>query len=227
MIKRDTYKEITSGTSAGATQTEIYEIFEGTNTQGQAQSLFDTTTNISLADLIYLIKTYVLPNANNGETIANQLSETLSGGDTIISNLLVDTISGSTYSQANLSYLNFIENSGTNGHTANIENSNANIENNTLNSANSLSTIETNTGAQRTPVIISTSASGTITPQIHNISFYNSGSATGTITINGTTINIPAGVSINYDAGGNNNRYAGSSFSYNGTGTTLLISYTQ
>ena len=220
MIKRDTYKEITSGTSAGATQTEIYEIFEGTNTQGQAQSLFDTTSNVSLADLIYLIKTYVLPNANNGETIANQLSETLSGGDTILPNLLVDTISGSTYSQANLSYLNFIENSGTNAHTSNIENSNANIENNTLNTSNYLSTI-------RTPVIISTSASGTITPQIHNISFYNSGSATGTITINGTTINIPAGVSINYDAGGNNNRYPASSFSYNGTGTTLLISYTQ
>lgn len=90
-----------------------------------------------------------------------------------------------------------------------------------------LNNIATYLGAIRTPVIISTSASGTITQLIHNISFYNSGASAGTITVNGTTISIPAGVSINYDAGGNNNRFPASSFAYNGTGTTLLISYTQ
>jgi len=152
------YEALTTSQFSGATQTEIFEIFNGTNPQGLASSLF----------------------------------ESLSGGDTPLANLLVETISGNNFS----------------------------ISNETYNIRQYLSTV-------RTPVIISTSTSATITPQVHNISFYNSGSSAGTITVNGTTINIPAGVSINYDAGGNNNRYSASSFSYDATGTTLLISYTQ
>jgi hypothetical protein len=96
----------------------------------------------------------------------------------------------------------------------------SNIQTETAATANYLQQI-------RTPQILSTSASGTIAPQIHNISFYNSGSAVGTITVNGTTINLPVGVTINYNAGGNNNRYNNSIFSYNATGTTFIIAYTQ
>jgi hypothetical protein len=79
----------------------------------------------------------------------------------------------------------------------------------------------------RTPQIISTSGSGTINPQIHNISIANIGSATGTITVNGTTVNIPTGITLSYNAGGNNNRFSNAAFSYNATGTTFLITYVQ
>lgn len=85
--------------------------------------------------------------------------------------------------------------------------------------------ISTYLSTVRTPVIISTSGSATISGQLHNISIYNSGAATGTITVNGTTVNLPTGVTVNYDAGGNNNRFATNIFSYNATGTTFLISY--
>lgn len=92
----------------------------------------------------------------------------------------------------------------------------------------SLSTIESNTGSQRTPTLISTTTTGTIAPQIHNVSFYNAGSAAGTVTVSGgSAISIPAGLSVNFNAGGNNNRYAVNSFSYNATGTTFIIGYTQ
>jgi hypothetical protein len=96
----------------------------------------------------------------------------------------------------------------------------SNIETNTNNAANYLSQI-------RTPQIISTTGSGTINPQLNNISVANIGSATGTITVNGTTVNIPAGISLSYNAGGNNNRFPNAAFSYNATGTTFLITYVQ
>ena len=96
----------------------------------------------------------------------------------------------------------------------------SNIETNTNNAANYLSQI-------RTPQIISTSGSGTINPQVHNISFANIGSAAGTITINGTTVNLPPNVSLDYNATGNNNRFPNAAFSYNATGTTFLITYVQ
>lgn len=79
----------------------------------------------------------------------------------------------------------------------------------------------------RVPEIISATGSGTIAVQVHNISIANVGSAVGTITVNGTTVNLPAGAVVNYDAGGNNNRFAINKFAYNGTGTTLLIQYVQ
>lgn len=102
----------------------------------------------------------------------------------------------------------------------------AQTANNSLSSIDSKLTTETNnTGAIRTPVIISTSSSATISGQLHNISVYNSGSATGTLTVGATTINLPAGVTVNYDAGGNNNRFPTNTFGYNATGTTFIISY--
>lgn len=144
------------GGGGGLSQTELFEVFNGTNTQGLAASLF----------------------------------ESLSGGDTPLANLLVETISGNNFSIANETYY-----------------------------------IGQYLGSIRTPVIISTSTSATISGHLHNISFYNSGTAVGTITVNGTTVNLPVGVTVNYDAGGNNNRFATNSFSYDATGTTFLISY--
>jgi hypothetical protein len=146
----------TSGGGGGLSQTELYEVFNGTNPQGLAVALF----------------------------------ESLSGGDTPLANLLVETISGNNFSIANETY----------------------------NIRQYLSSV-------RTPIVISTSASATISGQLHNISIYNSGAAVGTITVNGTTINLPVGVTVNYDAGGNNNRFASNVFGYNATGTTFIISY--
>lgn len=170
------YEALTTGTFIGATQQEIWEIFNGTNPQGQAISLF---------------------NQNNGISIADQLSETLSGADITISNLLVETLTGNENRIANV-----------------CQNTKVNTDN-----------ISTYLSTLRTPVIISTSASATISGQLHNISVYNSGSATGTLTVGATTINLPAGVTVNYDAGGNNNRFATNTFGYNATGTTFIISY--
>jgi hypothetical protein len=211
MIKREQYDKITSGGGggSGATQNEIYQIFEGTNPQGIANSLFETLSgnnnalsNLLIEDksgnfetaanLLFFLEQYLQPNVNNGLNIANQLSETISGGDQTLANLLVDSVVGSNQSAANLLY----------------------------DIANSLN-------AQRTPKIIETTTSGTIGVQIHNISIANTGNATGTITVDGTTINLPSGISINYNAGGLNNRFAVNKFSYNATGTTFLINYVQ
>lgn len=164
--------EINTNTSGGSglTQNELYEVFNGTNPEGLAASLF----------------------------------ESISGGNTPLANLFVETLSGSNFSLANVAYDSFTRLSS--------------IATNTANAATYLSTL-------RTPVIVSTSGTATISGQLHNISIYNSGAATGTITVNGTTINLPTGVTVNYDAGGNNNRFPTNSFGYNATGTTFIISY--
>jgi hypothetical protein len=83
-----------------------------------------------------------------------------------------------------------------------------------------------NTGAIRTPRLISTSTTGTIPGQPHSISVYNSGNAVGTLTISGgAAVSIPVGATINMDAGGNNNRFTSGAFVYDATGTTFIIAY--
>lgn len=179
------YEALTTQTFAGATQQEIYEIFNGTNPQGQAISLF---------------------NQNNGISLADQLSETLSGADITIANLLVETLSGSKIRIANV--------------CQNIKANTDTIVTNTTNISNYTSTV-------RTPVLTSITGSLTIAVQIHNLSVYNSGASAGTINVDGGgAISIPAGVTVNFDAGGNNNRYAVNKFVLNATGTTFLVSYT-
>lgn len=160
MIKRDQFDKISSsgGSGSGASQTEIYQIFEGTNPQGFADSLFYPyldAGNKGIAFWLYLIR--------------EKLNE---------------------------------------------------IDTNTTN-------IESNTGTQRTPQIISTTTTGSINNQLHRISFANVGNANATITVNGNTVNLPVGVTVNYEAGGNNNRFPSNIFSYNGTGTSLLITYVE
>lgn len=181
----------TSGGGGGLSQTEVYEIFNGTNPQGFAVSLF----------------------------------ENLSGSDTPLANLLVETTSGSNFSAANVLYDSYLKLSSINTNTGNANTSLSSIDTKLTTETTNTTNIATYLSTLRTPVIISTSASATISGQLHNISIYNSGSATGTITVNGTTINLPAGVTVNYDAGGNNNRFPTNSFGYNATGTTFIISY--
>ena len=83
-----------------------------------------------------------------------------------------------------------------------------------------------NTGAIRSPQLISTTTTGTIPGQPHSVSIYNAGNAVGTLTVSGgAAVNIPVGATINMDAGGNNNRFASGAFVYNATGTTFIIAY--
>jgi hypothetical protein len=78
----------------------------------------------------------------------------------------------------------------------------------------------------RTPRLISTTTSGTIGVHVHSISVYNSGGGIGTLAVGGgAAVSIPVGVTINMDAGGNNNRFAPGSFVYDATGTTFIITY--
>jgi hypothetical protein len=150
--------EINTNTSGSLTQTQLYEVFNGTNPEGLSASLF----------------------------------ESISGGDTPLANLFVETISGNNFSIANETY----------------------------NIRQYLSSV-------RTPVLTSITGSLTIAVQVHNLSVYNSGAAAGTINVDGGgAISIPAGVTVNYDAGGNNNRYAINKFVLNATGTTFIVSYT-
>lgn len=197
----------TSGGSGGLTQTELFEVFNGTNSQGLAVSLF----------------------------------ESLSGGDTPLANILVETISGNTYSISNVCYNSFLEQQTTNSALQSIDAKTSNVVNNTgntsintglmattLNNINSaIGTTNTYLSTIRTPVLTSITGSLTIAVQIHNLSIYNSGASAGTINVDGGgAISIPAGVTINFDAGGNNNRYAINKFVLNATGTTFLVSYT-
>jgi len=142
---------------------------------------------------------YEVFNGTNPEGLASSLFESISGGDTPLANLFVETISGSNFSLANVAYDSFSR----------------------------LSTINNHLNTIRTPFLTSITGSLTIAVHVHNLSVYNSGAAAGTINVDGGgAISIPAGVTVNFDAGGNNNRYAINKFVLNATGTTFIVSYT-
>lgn len=85
-----------------------------------------------------------------------------------------------------------------------------------------LAQIVSNTSAvTRTPVYFRTTTSGTIAPITYSFSIANVGSA------NGTFLGDPIkpGESVNFGADGINNSYAASTFTFDGTGTELLITY--
>lgn len=85
-----------------------------------------------------------------------------------------------------------------------------------------LAQIVNNTSAvTRTPNYIRTSAAGTVTPITYSLSIANVGSGNGTFL--GAT--IKPGESVSFGADGINNSYAASTFTYDGTGTELLITY--
>lgn len=85
-----------------------------------------------------------------------------------------------------------------------------------------LAQIVSNTSTvSRTPVYFRTTTSGTIAAVTYSLSIANVGSGNGTFL--GAT--IKPGESVNFGADGINNSYAASTFTYDGTGTELLITY--
>lgn len=61
---------------------------------------------------------------------------------------------------------------------------------------------------------------------VNSISFSNVGTANATIGTNGLNRTLPAGASISFDAGGGDNTFPENMFSYESTGTILLIAFT-
>jgi hypothetical protein len=87
------------------------------------------------------------------------------------------------------------------------------------------SNIAADTTATRTAKVISTSTSGTIPGNPMTVSIFNANTMSGAVTIGGTTISVPGGVTLSYDAGGLNNKFATGNFVYDATGTTFIITY--
>jgi hypothetical protein len=85
-----------------------------------------------------------------------------------------------------------------------------------------LAQIASNTSAVgRTPNYIRTSTSGTVAPITYSLSIANVGIGNGVFLGNV----IKPGESVSFGADGINNSYAASTFTYDGTGTELLITY--
>jgi len=85
-----------------------------------------------------------------------------------------------------------------------------------------LAQIVSNTSAvTRTPNYIRTFVAGTVAPITYSFSIANVGTADGTF----LGAPIKPGESVNFGADGINNSYAASTFTYDGTGTELLITY--
>ena len=87
------------------------------------------------------------------------------------------------------------------------------------------SNIAADTTATRTAKVISTSTTGTIAGNPMTVSIFNANTMSGAVTIDGTTISVPGGVTLSYDAGGLNNKFKTGNFVYNATGTTFIITY--
>lgn len=118
--------------------------------------------------------------------------------------------------------------------TANaIETSNAAILLDTAAIDTATAAINTNTATlgvtTNTAFMVRGTGSVTVTATVKSISVYNAhASATGTITIGGgSAANLLAGETVNFDAGGNGNKFPASHFVVNGGGTAdMLIIYT-
>ena len=88
--------------------------------------------------------------------------------------------------------------------------------------------VKTNTGVQTNVASMQrVTGSVTVTDAVKSISFYNAhASATATIAIGGgSAVNLLAGETVNFDAGGNAHKFAGSHFVVNGTGADVLMIY--
>ena len=72
---------------------------------------------------------------------------------------------------------------------------------------------------KRVPFIVSATGIGSVPDNVYSFSIANVGSAAGTV----EGVSLPAGSTINYDAGVLNNVLDG--VDYNATGTTFLITY--
>lgn len=265
----------TSGGGGGLSQTEVYEIFNGTNPQGFAVSLFESLSgsDTSLADLTYnsyLKLSSINTNTGNAATTLNNIdgtTQTIEGYSQNIQNntstantklTSIDTkltnVATTTLQTTGNNSLSSIDTKLTNVATTTLQTTGnaslssidtklTNVATTTLQTTgnNSLSSIDTKLTTEttnttniatylstvRNAVLTSTTGSLTVAPAVHNISIYNSGAAAGTINVSsGGPISIPSGITVNFDAGGNNNRYAANTFVLNATGTTFIVSYT-
>jgi len=81
-------------------------------------------------------------------------------------------------------------------------------------------------GSETTPNAISSTGPGSLSAflVVYNVSFYNQGAASGTLIVNGVSITLPAGATMNFDPGVGNH-FKGSKFSWTATGTTFLVAY--
>jgi hypothetical protein len=96
-----------------------------------------------------------------------------------------------------------------------------------------LQQIETNTtGTLKTPqYVIAFNSYGTINVTVTSISFANNSSVDAVITVDGVNYNLlPAGVTVNFDAGAIGNYYAANTFAYdtlNYPGSSIIIIYNE
>jgi hypothetical protein len=74
--------------------------------------------------------------------------------------------------------------------------------------------------------LLTATGAGAVAIPVSSISFCNSGATAINLTVSGSTSSVPAGTTISFDGGGSENRFPGNTFSYDATGSTLLIAYT-
>jgi hypothetical protein len=80
--------------------------------------------------------------------------------------------------------------------------------------------------ATKSAGVLSSSGNSSLATAAYSFSVYNAGAVIGTFTGTTGTINLPAGATLNFDAGGLGNKFPASTFSWNATGTTFIITYT-
>ena len=96
-----------------------------------------------------------------------------------------------------------------------------------------LQQIETNTtGTLKTPqYVVASNVAGTINVAVTSISFANNSSVDADITVDGVNYNVlPAGVTVNFDAGAIGNYYAANTFAYDTLsypGSSIIIIYNE
>jgi hypothetical protein len=96
-----------------------------------------------------------------------------------------------------------------------------------------LQVIEANTtGTLKTPqYVVASNFAGTINVAVTSISFFNNSSVDADITVDGVNYNVlPAGVTVNFDAGAIGNYYAANTFAYDTVsypGSSIIIIYNE
>ena len=80
--------------------------------------------------------------------------------------------------------------------------------------------------SNKQPGLVTSTGASSLTLAVTSVSFLNSGAAAINLTVNGVTNSISAGTGISFDGGGNGNKFPAGKFSWDATGSTLLIAYT-
>ena len=75
------------------------------------------------------------------------------------------------------------------------------------------------------PALLTSTGVGSIATATSSVSFYNYGGTTVSITVNGVANTVPTGVTLNFNAGGSDNKFPTGDFSWDATGGTLHVSY--